>query len=777
MYNKKGGNMKDIYKTFEFDLITKQIEPYTKTEIGLEKIRSLKMINNEEELQKELSNLKEIMGYIVKYRNLKITPHKDISMNIALIQKGGVGSIEFFYQVGQYFSNAKSIREESNKDDSFPFVMELIRKLEECDSLRHEIEHIITKDMNISDNASSALRDIRRNLRQEETGQQKIINSLLLKYKDYLNNEKIALRNGTFALPIKAHYKSRVDGIVIDESDTGLTLFIEPSEIIASNNKLIRLKEKEKEEINRIMNEMSAHALNHIEEIKIDQEIISYLDFLIAKANYALDEDFIVGELVPERIISLKGARHPLIDKKKVVRNSYIFDEQKIMLITGPNAGGKTVSIKLIGLCIIMHQAALALPTIEEAKLCFFDNIFVDMGDNQSLIDNLSTFSGHISNLKEIINKANSKSIVFLDEIGTGTSPLEGEALGIGVIEYLHEKDAFGVLTSHFDGLKNYALENDYILNASMAFSQEKIEPTYHLRLGVAGKSYGLEMASRLGLSKQVLDKANDYIESKKQSDKEITLSLLQQKLEENEALSLALEERTQEMNKKLLEIQKEKMKLRSLQEKIIEDAEIEKEIIIEETKKKIDEIYEEFKKSDSYKPHEIITTKRNLDLLLNNEEEEENNENISLKINDYVNVSDFGTRGKVIRINGDKITILTDTGMNLNCKSNQCNKIQKPKKVQNKTYVSSFKVEKRVPLECNVIGYFVNDALPVVDKYLDDALTARYAEVRIIHGAGTGKLRSAIHEYLRSRKDIVSFRLGGLGEGGVGATVVVLRK
>lgn len=768
--------MKDIYKVFEFDLITKQIEPYCRTEIGLNKIRSLVMFDNEDDLKDELSHLKEMMGYIVKYRNLKITPHKDLTNMFSLIEKGGCGNIDFFYQVSLYLENAKDIRNESSKDDSFPFIMELIRKLEECDSLRNEIERIITKDLQIADNASPLLRDIRKSLHQEESGQQKIINQLLLKYKDYLNNERVALRNGAFALPIKAHYKSRVDGIVIDESDTGLTLFIEPSEIIASNNKIMRLKEKEKEEINRIIDELTLHVLNHLEEIRIDQEILCYMDFLLSKANYALDEDDIVGELVDERIISLKGARHPLIDKKKVVRNSYILDKQKIMLITGPNAGGKTVSIKLIGLCIIMHQCALALPTIEEAKLCFFENLYVDMGDNQSLLDNLSTFSGHISSLKEIVKGTNNRSMVILDEIGTGTSPLEGEALAIGFIEYLHKKDSFGVLTSHFDGLKNYALENDYILNASMAFSEERIEPTYHLRLGVAGKSYGLEMASRLGLSNDILNTANQYIESKKETDKEITLSLLQHKLEENESLTLELEEKMNETNKKLLEIEKEKKNLLALQEEIRMNAEEEKEKIIEETKGKIDAIYEEFKKSESYKLHEIITAKRNLDLL-HSEEEEEEEESISLKINDYVSVSSFGARGKVIRLNGDKVTILTDTGMNLNCKTNQCKKVEKVKKTTNKTYVSSYKVDKKVPLECNVIGYFVNDALPVIDKYLDDALTARYSEVRIIHGAGTGKLRSAVHDYLRGRKDIVSFRLGGLGEGSVGATVVTLKK
>lgn len=768
--------MKDIYKTFEFDLIKNQIAAYTYTELGKKQVLSLMMFKDEDALKEELSHLKEVMDYTVKYRNLKVTPHKDLTPIIGLISKGGVGNVDFFYQVAQLFNNSKDIKDSSTKDEAFPFLMELIRSLEECDSLRYEIEHNITKDLQISDNASSTLRDIRKSLRSEESGQQKIINSLLMRYKNYLNDERVALRNGAFALPIKTTYKNKVDGIVIDESDTGLTLFIEPQEIIASNNKIIRLKEKEKEEIARIIDEMTAHCYNHLEEIKLDLEKLSYLDFLLAKANYALDENDIPAKVVSERKISLLGARHPLIDKNKVVRNSYILDKQKIMLITGPNAGGKTVSIKLIGLCVIMNQCGLALPTEEEASLCFFDDIFVDMGDNQSLMDNLSTFSGHISNLRDIVSHANSKSLIILDEIGTGTSPLEGEALGIGVMQYLHEKGSFAILTSHFDGLKNFALENDYVLNASMAFSEEKIEPTYHLRLGVAGKSYGLDMAYRLGLSHVILDSANAYIESKRQSDKEVTLALLQHKLEENEALQVELKEQKNALNAELLKIEKEKNHLKELQEKIVEDAEGEKEKIILEAKQEIDKIYEDFKKKEAIKPHEVITAKRNLDLLAGLEEEEEDDTPVELNIGDYVNVQEFGARGKVIRVNGDKVTILTDAGMNLNCKSSQCVRMQKPKVKVKKTYIPSYKLEKRVPLECNVVGYHIDEALPVIDKYLDDAITARYSEVRLIHGSGTGKLRSAVHEYLKKRKDVKSYRLGGLGEGSVGATVVYLK-
>ena len=768
--------MKSIYEVFEFYQVKKIIEKYAKTELGLKMIRELEMFSNSFELKTELNHLQEVISYTLKYRNLVITNHKDILPHLALIKKGGVCGIDFFYQVLQYLENAKLIKDEVIKDETYPYLLETIRNLNELESLAHRLDRTITKDLEISDNASPTLREIRRNLNSEINSQSKIINSLMLKYKDYLNDERVALRNATFVLPIKTTYKNRVNGITIDESDSGLTCFIEPSEIIASNNKIARLKEKEKEEIEKILEELSVLVKEVVNEVIYDVETICYLDFLLSKANYALETDSKIAKLYDKKIINLKNARHPLIDKKKIVKNSFIFEHNRIMLITGPNAGGKTVALKVIGLLVIMNQCGLAIPTSEEAELSFFKNIFVDMGDNQSLIDNLSTFSGHIKNIIEILEETNEDSLVIFDELGTGTSPLDGEALGIGVISYLHKVGAFAVLTSHYDGLKTFALENNYILNASMEFDEENIAPTYRLRLGVAGKSYGLEMSKRMGLKKEVLETSYAYIEDKKKSDKEITLALLQKRLEENESIQISLKEKEEELNKRIKNLEHEKRNLIKLQEKIKEEAEIEKSKIIEDAKEEIDKIFEQFKSREDYKMHEVITAKRNLDLLRDYDEAEEIS-NYVPSINDYVRADDFNVTGRVIRIKGDSVTLLTDQGLNLSVKINTLTKIKPGKKIKKeKTYTSSFKLDKRVSLECNIVGFRVEEGLREIDAYLSDAIAARYTEVRLIHGSGTGVLRNAVHEYLKKRKDINSFRLGGLGEGGVGATVVYLR-
>lgn len=767
--------MKDIYETFEFNEIIKMIEPYAKTEIGLRMIRKLKMFSDVSLLNDELSHLEEIISYTQKYRNLKIYPHKDISTYISLIKKGGRGNIEFFYQVHEYLENAKELIDETLKDENYPYLNSLISSLNDLENLKYRIEKVINKDLTISDSASSTLREIRKQLKNEIASQSKIMNSLMIKYKDYLNDEHVALRNANYTLSIKQTYKNKVDGVVVDESTSGNTAFIEPLEIIVSNNKIQRLKEKEKEEIDRILDELTASSYNNIDDIKVDQDVITYLDFLLAKGNFALDNNYLVPKIVSDKKISFIGARHPLIDVNKVVKNDFVLDKEKIMIITGPNAGGKTVALKVIGLLVIMAESGLALPTSKRGELSFFNSVYVDMGDSQSLIDNLSTFSGHVKNLKEIVSLIDDSSLVIFDELGSGTSPLDGEALAISSIKYIHEKNAFGIITSHFDGVKTFALENDYILNASMAFDEENITPTYRLRLGVAGKSYGLEMAYRLGLNRTILEDASNYLEEKRKSDKEITLKMLQKKLEENEQIQFELKEKEDLLNKKINSLEAQKKELQKQIDLVKENAEEEKEKLVQEAKEKIEKAYEDFVSNEDKKLHQVIKAKKDLDDLL--DDEDVNSEATFIpNIGDYVRATNYGVIGKVIRIKGENITLITNGGMNITAKVNELTKVSKAQEPKKKVYTPSYKLDKKVPLECNIVGYHIEEGIREIDKYLDDAITAHYSEVRLIHGSGTGKLRSAVHEYLNKRKDIKSYRLGGLGEGGVGATVVTLK-
>ena len=767
--------MKNIYSTLEFDIVKKQIEQYAKTERALRLIRELQMFDDEEELKDELGYLDEMISYTVKYRALSIYPHNDIYVQIKGLEKDSIGSIELFYQVSSLLGNIEEIKEASPKDDKYPRIMALISSMVEIPSLKNQIDRIITPSLEVSDNASSALRTIRNQIRNEQNSQSKIIGSLLSRYKDVLNSDKYTFRDEAYVLPVKATNKNSVSGIVVDESDSGLTVFIEPTEILESNSKIARLKEKEFEEIQKILAELSSYTIRYSTEILLDLDLISKIDFLLAKAHYALEINGEVASLTDERKIMLKNARHPLIDKKKVVANSFFLDKEKIMVISGPNAGGKTVALKVIGLLVLMNQCGLALPTSEKATLCYFDNIYVDMGDNQSLLDNLSTFSGHIKNLTEIIDSITDKSLVILDELGTGTSPLEGEALGVGVIEHLHELGCFGIFTSHYEGLKNFALEHDYILNASMAFDEENISPTYHLRLGVAGKSYGIALATRMNLNHDVLSKAQVYLDEKVKTDKDITLQALNQKLEENEGIRYELLKAQEEIEKQKHHLDNEIEKYKRLENKIFLDSEKKKDELIKDAKEQIDAIVEEMKQKENFKLHEVIGAKKKLDDLSSKEEDEEE-VTITINVGDNVRMIDSDISGKVIKLKGENVTILTDRGMNLNVKLNQLEHyVPKAKKKQN-MFVSGFRTMKSVPLECNIVGEYVEEGIQIVDKYLDDCVSVHYKECRIIHGHGTGKLREAVHKYLDTRKDIKSYRLGGMGEGGVGATVVYFK-
>lgn len=766
--------MRDLYEAFEFNLIRDRLSRLAKGERAKKTFAALKMFDSPETLKDELRVLDETMRYERRYRSLAIFPHRDLRPQLETLVKDGVGSADFFYRVSFLLENAAVLKEESSKDDRFPFLMEMLDRLQALPSLKQKIDRIILPDLTISDDASETLRALRDSIRKEKQSQSRLMNELTERYRSILNSERYAMRDSVFVLPVKSSYKNAVSGIIIDESDTGLTVFVEPSEILASENKIARWEEKEKEEERRILKELSVFTLKYADPIRTNMEIIDRLDVLSAKSAYASEISACVCRLVPQRVLHLKNARHPLIDPNRVVGNSFYLDRQKIMVISGPNAGGKTVCLKVLGLLILMHQCGLALPVEEEGELCYFDHLFVDMGDSQSLMDNLSTFSGHIRNLKEIVDRVTPDSIVILDELGTGTSPLEGEALGVGVISYLHEVGCFCILTSHYEGLKSFALENDYILNASMAFDEKEIRPTYHLRLGVAGNSYGLELSQRMGLNPELVAISRNYLQEKKKSDKELTLAALNQKLAENEEIRMQLEKSEREFRLRKDDLEQEIRKYKAMENQIYLDSEKEKEKLIEEAKEKIDTIVEEFKKVESHPLHRIIQAKKDLEGLNESTEEVEHSE-VSFQVNDSVRITGSDISGKLIRIKGDQGTLITDQGMNMKISLSQIEKYR-PKKKEKRPVLTAYPNGKSVKLECNLIGLRVEEAAEELDKYIDDALVAHYKEVRIVHGSGTGALRTVVHEYLNRRKEVKSYRLGMMGEGGVGATVVYFR-
>ena len=769
--------MKDIYQTFEFNLIKERLKKYANCELARYYVDNLSIIEDQEELQDNLVLLSESLAYNYKYSRLVIYNHPNLLPSLINIHKGGIGNISFFASISYLLENIKLLKAEFKEKDSYPHLDELISSLDPLTSLKAKIDRVISPEQEILSTASSKLMQIRSKKERLENGISSLMSSLIEKYRLYLSDYRPSLKNGVYTLMVKSTFKNRINGIVLASSDSGNTFFIEPQELLEVYNNLSTLREEERIEIENILKDLSSDAKSNLDALRKDNSLVSLLDFNFAKASYAISYHGNVANISSERKIRLMNAAHPLIDLSKVVRNDFVMDKERMMIITGPNAGGKTVALKLLGLLVIMHQSGLALPCEDDAYLPYFDHIYGDIGDNQSLIDNLSTFSSHMVNLRDILEHADDTSLVIIDELGSGTSPLDGEALALGAIDYLLKVNCFSFISSHYEGVKNYALENNQILCASMVFDEDNLSPTYKLLLHAASSSFGVEVASRLGLPNEVICRAKEYIKEKKSTSEELMLEDLNAKIRENELIKAQLKEQANKLKEQEKVLTQEIEKNKHLHQQILDQAEEEKQKIVAKAQDEIDDIFNEFKKMNDVKLHQVISAKKKISDKLATDEEDEDVADGEVNIGDDVELIDSKVRGKVISLKRDKATILTEMGMNVEINKNKVRKVLKPKKPKNvvKTYDYVAHM-KQVSTECNVIGLTVREALPIVSKYLDDAVSVHYHEVRIIHGAGTGKLRQGIHEYLKKSPYVASFRLGGMGEGGVGATVVTLK-
>lgn len=767
--------MKNIYDTFEFDYIRNRLEEHASTELGKNYVRKLTMFQDVSSLKIALEELKEGIRYCYRYAKPAIHYHADLVPHLVALKKGGTGSEEFFYQVSFLLENIRALKQEFRERESFSLLAEMIDSLQTLDAVKQRIDRVISPSLEILDSASSNLYRIRSKISRLEGGLGSLSNSLIDRYRNYLSDTHGSMKNGIFTLMVKATYKNRVPGIVHAISDTGMTAFIEPQEMIEVYNTIASLREEERKEIQAILKDLSAFVSAYDFSLLEDHLTVGKLDFLFAKATYAISYRGEIASVSEEKKIRLLQAAHPLIDPDKVVRNDFFMDRERMMVITGPNAGGKTVALKVVGLLVMMHQSGLAIPVKEGAELPFFSSVYADIGDHQSLLDNLSTFSSHMVAIRDILGRVDEDSLVIIDELGSGTSPTDGEALGLGIIDYLLESRCFSMISSHYEGIKNYALENDDILCASMIFDEEEIRPTYRLRLHVASSSYGVEVASRLGLQESVVERARAYIEEKKQSDKEISLERLNQVIAETEIIKADLLEKEKELEKTRLHLREQEEKNKETRNRILEEAEEEKRKIVEEAKEEIDAVFREFRNLENKKLHQVIDAKRKIDEKAEIEEEVYDEANVVP--GDSVEVIASRTRGKVTRVDRDRVTVLLESGMTLMTKRSAIRKCQVVPKRKSTDYIPDIVASmKRVPTECNVIGMTVKEALGIVSKYLDDCVSVHYKQVRIIHGSGTGKLRSGIQNYLKGSPYVESFRLGGGGEGGVGATVVTLK-
>ena len=765
--------MQNIYETFEFHAIKEHLLEYAKTELAKVYINELVMFDNPNDVKNALEDLKEISSIIIRFGPLPIGNSANALVLIDLAKKTGLLTPRDLHLIAEDVLTIVRISAYLKKiGDSYERINALTNQFIDLSNLEKEIHRVITNSLSISDNATPELHQIRTKLKKVEATLQSKIASLAFTYGKYLNDDNVTIRDGHFVLPVKTVEKSRVPGIVYDISDSGNTTFIEPLEIVQINNEITALKVQENEEIRKILKALTSLVLLQEGEIINNNKIIAHLDFLSAKAMYGGEIKGEIAEYSDQQIIELIDARHPLIDPRKVVANSFLLnEEQPIIIISGPNAGGKTVSLKTVGLMVMMHQSGLMLP-IRKGQLGFFKHIYIDIGDNQSLSDNLSTFSAHISQIGEIIHAVGGKDLVLLDELGTGTDPKEGEALAVEVTKYLEEKHALAMISSHFAAMKEYAFLSKKIANASMIFDEENLLPTYRFKQGVPGKSYALEVAARYGIDTKIVENAKEFLKENSVNSSQELLDILQKKVEEATKLQDELAKREAELDRRDKKLTNDEQIFETKKENMLKDVKEEREELIATAKKEISDIISKMHNSDM-KVHDVIALKKELEELEEKEEEEIFNEEIA--VDDFVTIPSMNISGKVTRIKGEKAHIISDSGLAFDVSTNKLHKVNKPKVGNTKVRTTNYDlgVNTKVGLELNLIGMHVEEAKNALVKYLDNCRLKHLGQVRIIHGFGSGALRKMVRDYLDTQKDL-TYLAGGEYEGGGGCTVVI---
>lgn len=763
--------MQDIYQTFEFNKVKELILEHSKSEIGKEMISSLSMLKSKEEVIVSLKELSETMDLISRFGNMPLSNSANIIALIEIAKKSGLFSIRDLSLIREdILTSQKVLNYFSKVDMSFPLLSEKTTHFNDLSSLEKEIRRTITTSLTIDDRATPKLKEIRDKLKVLESSINSKVTSLSLSYSSYLSETAVTLRDGHYVLPVKTAYKSKVLGIVYDVSSSGNTTFIEPLEIVQMNNDIASLRVEENQEVRKILKNLTNMVLLQEDEVRENNEIIGILDFLSAKAIFALNNQMHIAKISDKQEIHLYNAKHPLIDPKKVVDNEYHLDEiKRIVIISGPNAGGKTVSLKTVGLLTLMALSGLALP-VSEATIGYFNHIYVDIGDNQSLSDNLSTFSAHMSQISEILDVVKGKDLILLDELGTGTDPKEGEALALGCIRYLETKHCLAMISSHFNKVKEYALTSENIENSSLLFDEENLSPTYKYKYSLPGKSYGIEVASRYGIKESVIADAKEELKKDNNESSELINELVK-KTEECEKLIKENEIEKAKLAKEASEIENNKKLLASQRAHLLEDVKKEKEALLQDLENEINLLKKELSNKD-LKLHEINKIAEKADDLKDEVEFESFNDDIV--IDDYVNLPSMGIYGKVTAIKGNKVTLVSDDGITYNVEKNRLQKTEEIRKSSRRNTDNSYldKIDTSLKLELNIIGMHREEAEEALIKYLDSCKLKNFKTVRIIHGFGNGILRKMVHEYLSKQKDL-TFRLGDINEGGGGATVV----
>lgn len=784
-----------VLRTLEYNKIVERLAEYAFGADTKERCLSLLPSTSLSEITNAQQQTKDAMNRSLKKGRLDCSGIKPLSSAIQRVEIGGTMNIEELLGLCKLLETARRVKAYGRKErEDFPSdsLSELFDGLEPLSPLCDEIRRCIISVDEISDDASSNLKSIRRSIRSTGDRIHAQLNQMLnnQNVRNCLQDFVITMRNGRYCLPVKAEAKSQITGMVHDQSSSGSTLFIEPMAVVNLNNELKELSIKEQDEIAVILATLSAKAGEYIPAIETDYQLLTELDFIFAKAAYALEYNGITPHFNTERKIRILKGRHPLLDAKKVVPIDISlgsdFDQ---LVITGPNTGGKTVSLKTVGLLTLMGQAGLPIPSGDRSELAVFDDIFADIGDEQSIEQNLSTFSSHMTNIIHILKEANEHSLVLFDELCAGTDPTEGAALAVSILSYFHSRGIRTMATTHYSEIKIYALTTSGIENACCEFDVETLSPTYRLLIGIPGKSNAFAISKKLGLSDTLIEDARTRISSNEQNFEDLLSDL--------EASRITIEKEQAEINRYKSEIAALKQQLKNKQEKldesrdaILRKAKEEANQILQEAKDTADEAIRNFNKYGTTRPsiQEMEKQRTNIrEKMAANEKKSSKGKDTAiynpkvpkkLRIGDSVKVLSMNLTGTVHSLPNAKGDLFVQMGIlrsQVNIKDLVLIEDAAPgSKKYAKTGAGKLKMSKSasVSTEINLIGKTVDEAIALLDKYLDDAYLAHLPSVRIVHGKGTGALRSAVQSHLKRQSYIKSFHLGEFGEGDAGVTI-----
>ena len=786
-------------KILEYDKILHMLEEKADSAPGKKLCRELQPMTDLEEINIAQTHTQDALNRIFKLGSTSFGNNQEIGFALKSLEIGSTLSMPELLRIARLLDNVNRIKTYGRKDredtpeDSLDPYFEQLTPLTQ---LSGEINRCILSEEEMADDASPGLKHVRRSMLLTNEKVRNQLNSMITgSYRTYLQDAVITMRDNRYCIPVKSEYKGQVHGMVHDQSSSGSTFFIEPAAVVELNNQLRELEIQEKTEMEKVLADLSGQAAEHVQELTDNQKLMTHLDFVFAKAKLALDQNATRPIFNTDHYIHLRKGRHPLLPKDKVVPiDIHLGKDFDLLIVTGPNTGGKTVSLKTVGLFTLMGQAGLHIPALDRSELSIFTKVYADIGDEQSIEQSLSTFSSHMTSIVRILKHADENSLCLFDELGAGTDPTEGAALAIAILNYLHDRGIRTMATTHYSELKIYALSTNFVENACCEFNVETLQPTYRLLIGIPGKSNAFAISSKLGLPENIIAAAREQISKEDESFEDvisdleksrITIEKEQQEIAAYKAHIKTLQDQLQAKNERLDQAK----------DKILKEAHEKAREILQEAKDVADETIRDFNNlgpgadiRDLEKKRQRVRDKineKNEKLSLKADSGQEKKKSLDpakLKKGDGVKVLSMGLTGTVSTLPDNKGNLFVQCGIirtQVNIRDLVLTEeatITTP--TLQRTNTGKIKMSKSlsVSTEINLLGKTVDEALSELDKYLDDAYIAHLSSVRVVHGKGTGALRKAVHNHLKRLKYVKEFRLGEYGEGDAGVTIVTFK-